>query len=168
MPLDETFLAQNMGDAGYHTALFGKVRTPACSHSLRAASSPLALALSREGCWVQWHLGFYQRAYTPLARGFDEHVGYFQGAVDYYAHTGGKRYFPGAEGGVDWHRGNQSVCYGDNGTYVEELLVPETLGFFKRMAKMPEKPWFLCACMPFAPAPPATSHALCALLRTRH
>jgi len=24
------------------------------------------------------HLGFYQRAFTPLARGFDEHMGYFQ------------------------------------------------------------------------------------------
>jgi hypothetical protein len=39
--------------------------------------------------WLQWHLGFYQRAYTPLARGFDEHLGYYQGCVDYYKHTGG-------------------------------------------------------------------------------
>jgi hypothetical protein len=37
---------------------------------------------------IQWHLGFYQRAYTPLGRGFDEHLGYFEGTVDYYAHTG--------------------------------------------------------------------------------
>lgn len=115
VPLGETFLPQNMGDAGYYTALFGK-----------------------------WHLGFYQRAYTPLARGFDEHVGYFQGCVDYYRHTGGHNYFPGAQGGVDWHRGNQSVCYSDNGTYVEELLVPEALDFFKRMAATsPAKPYFL-------------------------
>ena len=27
----------------------------------------------------KWHLGFYQRAFTPLARGFDEHLGYYQG-----------------------------------------------------------------------------------------
>ena len=49
-----------MQDAGYTTALFGK-----------------------------WHLGFYQRAYTPLERGFDFHLGYFQGAIDYYSHKGG-------------------------------------------------------------------------------
>ena len=39
--------------------------------------------------WLQWHLGFYQRAYTPLERRFDEHLGYYQGCVDYYTHTGG-------------------------------------------------------------------------------
>jgi arylsulfatase A-like enzyme len=52
VPLGETFLAENMKDQGYYTALFGK-----------------------------WHLGFYQRAFTPLARGFDEHMGYYQGCV---------------------------------------------------------------------------------------
>lgn len=60
VPLKETFVAQNMQDAGYVTALFGK-----------------------------WHLGFYQWGYTPLARGFSEHLGYFQGTEDYYTHSGG-------------------------------------------------------------------------------
>lgn len=55
----------------------------------------------------KWHLGFYQRAYTPLARGFDEHMGYFQGTTDYYTHDGYG--YGGTPGGLDWHRGTSSV-----------------------------------------------------------
>ena len=112
VPLDETFLPQNMGDAGYRTALFGK-----------------------------WHLGFYQRAYTPLARGFDEHLGYYQGCVDYYSHTGGG--YGGMPAGMDWHRGNESSCYNDTGTYTAELIAPAAVDFLDRMAKTPDQPWFL-------------------------
>ena len=46
---------------------------------------------AQRGRLGKWHLGFYQRAFTPLARGFDEHLGYYQGEVDYYAHTGACR-----------------------------------------------------------------------------
>jgi arylsulfatase A-like enzyme len=46
VPLTETFLSQNMGDAGYHTALFGKVSRErpalACSLRLWPCCSPLA------------------------------------------------------------------------------------------------------------------------------
>jgi arylsulfatase A-like enzyme len=110
VPLDETFLAQNLADAGYHTALFGK-----------------------------WHLGFYQRAYTPLERGFDEHLGYYQGCVDYYTHTGGQ--YGGMRGGTDWHRGNETTCFSDSGNYTAELIVPEATEFLHRMKG--EKPFFL-------------------------
>ena len=113
VPLTETFLPQNLKAAGYHTALFGK-----------------------------WHLGFYQWAYTPLARGFDEHIGYFQGAIDYYTHVGGA--YGGTKAGVDWHRGNQTTDFSDSGKYVVDLIVPEALSFLKRMGEAESKqPYFL-------------------------
>lgn len=46
----ETFLSQNLQDAGYSTALFGK-----------------------------WHLGMFRQSALPRQRGFDEHMGYLQG-----------------------------------------------------------------------------------------
>ena len=113
VPLTETFLPENLKAAGYHTALFGK-----------------------------WHLGFYQWAYTPLARGFDEHIGYFQGAIDYYTHMGGA--YGGTKAGVDWHRGNQTTDFSDSGKYVVDLIVPEALSFLKRMGEAESKqPYFL-------------------------
>ena len=55
--LNETFLSQNLKEAGYKTALFGK-----------------------------WHLGMYADEYTPLYRGFDEHVGFLTGCVSKGTH----------------------------------------------------------------------------------
>lgn len=104
VPLKETFMSENLKDAGYDTALFGK-----------------------------WHLGFFQRPYTPLARGFDEHLGYFQGAIDYYTHDGGA--YGGTHAGVDWHRGNQTTCFADNGTYTAELIVPEAVKYLEKRGK---------------------------------
>ena len=46
---------------------------------------------------------------------------------------------------MDWQR-NGSACFRDNGTYVAELLVPETLGFLRRMAGS-ARPFFLA--LPF-------------------
>jgi arylsulfatase A-like enzyme len=140
VPLDNTFVAQNLQDAGYHTALFGKWCVAARSH---AASDPLLPpALASPSCR---HLGFYQREYTPLARGFDEHLGYFEGTVNYTSHVGGG--YGGTKAGVDWHRGNQSVCFEDDGKWVEDLLVPQAVDFFGRMAAPAtnpgNKPWFL-------------------------
>ena len=79
--------------------------------------------------------------YTPLARGFDEHMGYFQGAIDYYRHTGGA--YGGTASGVDWHRGNETTCYNDNGTYTAELIVPHVDAYFAQRAATPSQPFFL-------------------------
>ena len=57
MPKEETMLAQIMKRAGYATAAIGK-----------------------------WHLGFCDERYTPTFRGFDEYVGYLNGAEDYWTH----------------------------------------------------------------------------------
>ena len=35
----------------------------------------------------KWHLGFYQKEFTPTYRGFESHYGYWSGRVDYYDHT---------------------------------------------------------------------------------
>jgi arylsulfatase A-like enzyme len=94
IPINETFLPQNMQDAGYNTAMFGK-----------------------------WHLGMFKEEYTPMGRGFEEHLGYYQGCGSAYTHvtsccTAGSpdsdQNFvcaPGEWGkedfrGLDWFRGN--------------------------------------------------------------
>lgn len=56
--LQEKTIAQYMKDAGYGTHLIGK-----------------------------WHLGFYEKVYTPIFRGFDSHFGYLGGLIDYYNHS---------------------------------------------------------------------------------
>lgn len=112
VPLDNTFIPQNLKDVGYATALFGK-----------------------------WHLGFYQRAYTPLERGFDRHMGYYQGCVDYYSHVGGG--YGGSQPGVDWHTGNETTNFDQSGTYTVELIVPQTVKWLRERAETPETPWFL-------------------------
>jgi arylsulfatase B len=58
IPLNETFLPENLKDAGFITAMFGK-----------------------------WHLGMYKQEYTPARRGFDEHMGYYQGCESRYTHV---------------------------------------------------------------------------------
>ena len=34
----------------------------------------------------KWHVGFSHLGYTPLMRGFDNHVGYWTGMISYYDH----------------------------------------------------------------------------------
>lgn len=56
-PNDKT-IADYMRSGGYRTYLVGK-----------------------------WHLGFFQKQYTPLCRGFDSHFGYLGPYIDYYNHS---------------------------------------------------------------------------------
>jgi arylsulfatase A-like enzyme len=56
--LNETFIPQNLKDAGYSTAMFGK-----------------------------WHLGMHKQDYTPMKRGFDQHMGYYQGCESAFTHV---------------------------------------------------------------------------------
>jgi arylsulfatase A-like enzyme len=57
LPLVERTLADALRSAGYRTALTGK-----------------------------WHLGEFEIAYQPNARGFDHQYGHFFGMLDYYSH----------------------------------------------------------------------------------
>ena len=145
VPLSETFMSENLVEAGYTTALFGKVSQAAAARAVPgwAVAEDYLPRLFR----MQWHLGFYQRAYTPLERGFGEHLGYYQGCIDYYEHTGGG--YGNTPKGVDWHRGNESTCYSDDGNYTSTLIVPEAIGFIQRMDRVQQqqtqaqKPYFL-------------------------
>jgi arylsulfatase A-like enzyme len=98
LPLEERTLAQALKSAGYFTAIVGK-----------------------------WHLGHFQRAYLPTARGFDHQYGHYNGALDYFTHV--------RDGGFDWHR-NDKVCR-DEG-YTTKLLGDEGVRLIeKHDAKQP-------------------------------
>ena len=67
LPLAERTLANALKDAGYATTATGK-----------------------------WHLGEFEPAYLPMARGFDHHYGHYFGMIDYNTHMRGKD--------LDWYR----------------------------------------------------------------
>jgi arylsulfatase A-like enzyme len=58
LPLSEVLLPQHLGPLGYTSHAVGK-----------------------------WHLGFFKKVYTPTARGFASHFGFWNGYQDYYSHT---------------------------------------------------------------------------------
>jgi len=72
LPLNERTLANALQDAGYHTAITGK-----------------------------WHLGEFEKAYQPNARGFDHQYGHFFGAIDYFTHLRNNQ--------LDWYRNGDSL-----------------------------------------------------------
>ncbi len=72
LPLNERTLANALKDAGYHTAITGK-----------------------------WHLGEFEKAYQPNARGFDQQYGHFFGSIDYYTHSRNNQ--------LDWYRNGESL-----------------------------------------------------------
>lgn len=72
LPLNERTLANALKDAGYTTAITGK-----------------------------WHLGEFDPAYKPTARGFDHQYGHYFGAIDYFTHL--------RDGQHDWHRDDVEV-----------------------------------------------------------
>jgi arylsulfatase A-like enzyme len=72
LPLNERTLANALKEAGYHTAITGK-----------------------------WHLGEFEKAYQPNARGFDQQYGHFFGSIDYYTHSRNNL--------LDWYRNGDSL-----------------------------------------------------------
>ena len=72
LPLTERTLATALREAGYETALTGK-----------------------------WHLGEFQPAYLPTARGFDHQYGHYFGMIDYFTHIRGSTH--------DWYRDDKEV-----------------------------------------------------------
>lgn len=101
LPLNERTLANALKEAGYSTAITGK-----------------------------WHLGEFEKAYQPNARGFDHQYGHFFGALDYFTHVRNNQ--------MDWYR---------NGTELKEegysthLIAREACSLIEQHA--PSKPLFL-------------------------
>jgi arylsulfatase A-like enzyme len=73
LPLDERTLADALREAGYTTTIFGK-----------------------------WHLGHSAPKYLPTRRGFDQQLGHYNGAINYFTHQ--------RDGGHDWHK-NDTAHY---------------------------------------------------------
>ena len=101
LPLAERTLPQALKDVGYETALLGK-----------------------------WHLGHFNRAYLPTARGFDHQYGHYNGAIDYFTHV--------REGGFDWHRDDRASH--DEG-YSTHLIAQAAVRFIREFGG--RKPFFL-------------------------
>ena len=101
LPLQERTLANALHDAGYETAITGK-----------------------------WHLGEFEPAYFPTARGFDHQYGHYFGAIDYFTHI--------RDGSHDWHRNDKEVK--EEG-YSTHLVAREACKLIKEKADA--KPLFL-------------------------
>jgi arylsulfatase A-like enzyme len=101
LPLEERTLAQALKEVGYKTAITGK-----------------------------WHLGSFDKAYWPNARGFDLAYGHLFGAIDYFEHT--------RENQVDWYRNGERLK--EEG-YSTHLLAKEAVKFVREQNK--DKPFFL-------------------------
>lgn len=85
LPLTERTLADALKAAGYQTAIAGK-----------------------------WHLGEYQPAYVPTARGFDRQYGHYFGAIDHFTHV--------RDGQRDWYRDDKPLT--EEG-YATDLIAAE-------------------------------------------
>lgn len=101
LPLEERTLADALCEAGYRTAICGK-----------------------------WHLGSYDEAYWPNARGFDHAYGHLFGAIDYFTHIRDEQ--------LDWYRNGQPL---DEEGYSTHLLADEAVTFINDHDKA--KPFFL-------------------------
>ena len=101
LPLTERTLANALHDAGYATAITGK-----------------------------WHLGEFEPAYLPTARGFDHHYGHYFGMLDYFTHMRGQD--------LDWYRDGQQIK--EEG-YTTHLLAREACRIISEKDKT--KPLFL-------------------------
>jgi arylsulfatase A-like enzyme len=104
-------LPQALREAGYTTCLVGK-----------------------------WHLGSFDKAYWPTARGFDHHYGHLFGAIDYFKHT--RDTLP------DWYR--DGVALKEEG-YTTHLLAREAVRIIREQPE--EKPLFLCVAFNAVHAP---------------
>lgn len=110
MPKSEKVMPQYFKDAGYKTALVGK-----------------------------WHLGFYQKQFTPTMRGFDSFFGYLGPYIGYYDYTL-NMFDRNYSRGYDMRR-NISVANETSKVYVTDLFTREAVKVITDHDKM--KPLFL-------------------------
>lgn len=98
LSLSEITIADELSRAGYRTGLVGK-----------------------------WHTGAIGAEYGPLARGFDEFIGFRGGWQDYW----------------DWSLEYGSARRSSDGRYLTDVLTDEAIGFLRRNAADRTTPFFL-------------------------
>jgi len=101
LPLEERTLPSALREAGYTTAICGK-----------------------------WHLGEFEKAYWPNARGFDHAYGHLFGALDYFTRM--------RNGQLDWYRNGERLS--EEG-YNTHLIAAEAVRFIKTQSAA--KPFLL-------------------------
>ncbi|XP_035786416.1 arylsulfatase B-like [Anopheles albimanus] len=98
LPLTEKLLPQYLQQLGYSNHMVGK-----------------------------WHLGHYQRRFTPLQRGFDSHTGFWTGHQHANDHTAVEH----GHWGLDMRRG-YDVAYDLHGRYTTHVLGEEAVRIVER------------------------------------
>lgn len=107
MPIDRKIMPEYFKDVGYGTYMVGK-----------------------------WHLGFHEKRYTPLERGFDHHFGYYGSHVDYWSKL---NTIPPYASATDWR--DEWKVVRENETYVTEALTEAAVKYIRSHDK--EKPLFM-------------------------
>ena len=103
LPLEERTIANALHDAGYSTVICGK-----------------------------WHVGHFDKAFWPNARGFDHWLGHLEG-IDYFTHH---NYIK--NGKLDWHRDGEDA---EQEGYATTLEAEEAAGLIRKQPA--DKPFFL-------------------------
>ncbi|XP_008547369.1 arylsulfatase B [Microplitis demolitor] len=93
LPLNVRILPEHLRDLGYSPKLIGK-----------------------------WHLGFHTKQHTPLHRGFDHFLGFYNSHIAYYDY----KYSQGNMSGFDLHRGD-SPAYDIHDQYATDLFTEEAV-----------------------------------------
>ncbi|CAK9814268.1 Arylsulfatase B [Anthophora quadrimaculata] len=93
LPLDIKILPEYLRGLGYITKLIGK-----------------------------WHMGYHTPQYTPLHRGFDSFLGFYNSHISYYDY----RYSNQNMSGYDMHRGDDPA-HGINREYATDLFTEEAI-----------------------------------------
>ncbi|XP_075213982.1 arylsulfatase B-like [Lycorma delicatula] len=111
LPLNEKTIADRLKQLGYSTRMVGK-----------------------------WHLGHYSFDCTPVRRGFDSHLGYYNGFISYYDHLLEDQGDNDTYGGLDFRR-NLEPAWEYQGKYATDVFTEEAVKVIKNHDK--KKPLFL-------------------------
>ena len=111
LPLSETLLPEYLNKLGYRSHIVGK-----------------------------WHLGMFKWEYTPLHRGFESHLGYYQGREDYFTHVCEARLGHVHQWGVDFRR-DKEMMWNYTGKYSTDIFRDEAVRIIRNHNK--SEPLFL-------------------------